>query len=162
MATPESYLVPGVLKPGCIEPVEYFVRGSDGHLILAAYSGQPAPDGYVADYADTLRAVERLERELQEQDHRANEMEYAAHMEKWAAGREAIRDRLLTALTSSSRTEYEKDFIRAWIALRDDEKKTKYENAWLQRTMYLHALHFDTPKDRRVDEEAVNLDRINF
>jgi len=150
----------GVLKPGCIEAVEYFVR-SDGHLILAAYSGQPVPEGCVREAADTLHAAEVLERRLAEQDARERAAEYDGYEASFAASRQRVRDNLSAIMQSSATSPWEREFIELWFRARD-ERREKFRQRWLERTTYLHALHFDTPRDRRVDEERVNLDRVNF
>lgn len=146
--------------PGLIEPIVYF-RNADGHAVLAAYSDQPTPEGWMREEATTLPAARALEKRLQEQDRREAEREGIRDTLATAYRRQAIRDKLYQRIKSSSASEYEKEFLRCYIQL-SDEKAAKYEQRWLERTSYLHALHFDTPKDRPVDSERVNVERLEI
>jgi len=146
--------------PGQIEPVVYF-RNADGRLILAAYTAQPTPDGWMRCEAGTLPEARALERRLQEQDHIEAEREGIRDQLSTAYRRQAIRDKFYARIKSSDASEYEKEYLRLYIQLSDD-KLAQYEQRWLERTTYLHALHFDTPKDRPMDSERVNLDRLEI
>ena len=64
-------------------------------------------------------------------------------------------------MTSSASTQYEKDFLREWLKLRDEKKRIKYAQILEHAQMYLHAREFDTP-GRRSDEERVNTDRLEL
>jgi hypothetical protein len=152
-------------KMGTLEPVEFFVNYTSpdherGYILIASYTGCPAPEGYRAEYADTLPAVRQLEKILQRQEHRANELEWQRDRAAGAAGRQRVRDRLMSRLASSSTSEFDKDFIRAYLQVRED-KAAKHEQRFTERHAYLTALNFDTPKGRAVDEETVSLDRLN-
>lgn len=143
-----------------MEPVIYF-RNHAGRLFLAPYSDFATPPGCDREYADSLYKVHELERRLVAQEREQWERE--ALQEEIRNSRVTdIRDRLYQRMCSGSTDAYEKDFIREWLKLRDDRKRKKYADILTQRNMYLTALHYDTPKDRRVDEESVNLDRVNF
>lgn len=143
-----------------MEAVIYF-RRQDGHLFLAPYSSFPTPPGCDREGADTLYKVHELEHRLVAQEREGWEKE-ALQEELIGARVTDIRDRLYQRMCSGSTDQYEKDFIREWLKLRDEKKRKKYADILTQRTAYLTALHYDTPKDRRVDEESVNLDRVNF
>jgi len=144
-----------------MEPVIYF-RRKDGHIFLAPYSSFPTPPGCDREGADTLYKVHELEKRLVSQEQEQWEKEANLDAAKFTAHVDEIKDRMYTRMCSGSTDPYEKDFIREWLKLRDEKKRAKYAGIFSQRTAYLHALHFDTPKDRRVDEEKVNLDRINL
>lgn len=143
-----------------MEPVIYF-RRPDGHIFLAPYTSFPTPPGCDREYADTLYKVHDLERRLVAQEREQWERE-ALQEEMIGARVTDIRDRLYQRMCSGSTDPYERDFIREWLKLRDEKKRKKYADFLKHRQMYLSALHNDTPKDRRVDEESVNLDRVNF
>lgn len=146
--------------PGQIEPIIYF-KNVSGKLMLAAYSSQPTPDGWMREEADTLPLARDLERRLQSQDHDEAEREGIRDQMATMARRQAVRDALMARIHSSAATEYEKEFLRYYIQL-SNEKCALYEQRWLERTTYLHALHYDTPKGREVDSEEVNVERLEI
>jgi hypothetical protein len=138
-------------KPGCIEPVVYFINGADpahppGFLMLAPYSDFPTPEGYAREYADTLAAVDKLEATLQSQELAAMEHEAEMDATRFAARRQAVRDNLYARMTSGECSEYEKEFIRGYLQLRDERTRQKYRDLYLQRSMYLWARHHDIGK----------------
>lgn len=147
-------------KPGSIEPIVFF-KDAKGKLMLAAYSAQPTPEGYSREYADTLPAARELEKRLQQQDRDEMEREGIRDLLATSARRKAVRDRMYASINSSATSEYDKEFLRLYIQL-DDSKTALFEQRWLERTSYLHSLHYDSPKDRAADEERVDLDRINL
>ena len=56
-------------KLGTLTPVVYFVAHrvpthAEGYVMLAPYTGCPTPPGYSREYADTLDAVDRLQKRL--------------------------------------------------------------------------------------------------
>jgi hypothetical protein len=148
-------------KPGCTEPVIFFTN-ADGHAILAAYTGQPAPEGYQTEYADTLPDIRRLQKRLQDQEMREAEREFASVDEREREVRQRLHDRIYAKMTSSDTHPRVRDFLREWLTWRDEKKEKQREDAFRCMTGYLWALENDTPKGRRSDEERVSLDRINF
>lgn len=131
-----------------------------GHILLAPYSSHPAPEGFTVEYADNLRAVDRLERSLQSQAAREMEAEALADERLREAVGQRVRDSLAQRMVSSSTSPYERDFIAAWLALRDERRRERYIAKYEEYVVYLNARHNDIPKGRRADEERVNLDRI--
>jgi hypothetical protein len=153
-------------KLGSLEPVFYFVNHTDptrppGYLMLAPYSACPAPAGWSREYADTLPDVDRLQKRLQEQEFRAMEAEGERSLNAFRAKQDELRVKLHDKMVSSSTSPWERDFLRGYLMLAE-ERRAKYRQRFMERNMYLWARENDTPKDRRVDEEKVNLDRVNF
>lgn len=154
------------MKFGTLEAVIYFRNVNDptrplGWIILAPYTDCPTLPGYERDGADSLPAIDRLQKVLEEQEY-AERCADVLHDERtFGPMRDAIRDKLYAKLISSSTHPYEKDFIRAYLAHRID-KRTKWHEKYLEYNTYLNAREFDTPRDRPVDSERVNLDRVNF
>ena len=146
-------------RPGTLNVV-YFVRGTDGFIMLAPYTAMPTLPGYRREVANTLGEVDVLQRKLIEQETRALEQERVTEEAAYGKMSEAVRDRLYARMTSTATDEYEKDFIREYLKLRDENKRKKYAEAFEHRRMYLWAREFDSPKDRRSDEERVDVDRI--
>lgn len=153
----------GIRKPGCIEPVLYYFNFADaghahGFLMLAPYSGCPTPAGYELRGAETLAEVDRLEATLVAQERAEWEREYEHDEQRSEAGRAKVRDALYAKLTSNSTDEYEKEFIRNYLQLRED-KRGKYRQRHLERTAFLWARHNDIGKGRGAGDEVFNVDK---
>ena len=151
-------------KPGCIPPVFYFVNGNDpahppGYLIIAPYSDCPTPPGYRKEFFETLAEARTFEKRMQIQDRVEREQEYIRDWSLMERRNKEVRDKLYARMTSSDCTAYEKEFIRGWMELKDEEKKKKYEQRYLEHTGYLWALHNDVG-DRGDDTEKFRIDSI--
>lgn len=151
-------------KLGTLEPVVYFRNHRDpahpeGFLMLAPYSEFPTPRGYSRETAETLSEVDRLQKILLEQEQRQWEAEAIYDEVVMGQRQRAVVDRLRTRMVSGATSPYERDFIEAYLALRED-KREKYRQRWMERTAYLHAREYDTPKGRAVDDEGFRVDRI--
>ena len=148
-------------KLGTLTPVVYFVnhrdpRHAEGHILIAPYTGFPAPEGYSTEYADTLAAVDKLQKRLQEQTRR----EFAAEQRALygdGAVRDAIHERLLARLVSSETSEHDKDFIRAWLKVRED-KRDYFARQFECRNSYLYAREMDLGS-RHADSEEFNVEK---
>jgi hypothetical protein len=157
------------MSSGRIEPTIYFRCYSSeksnpqrpvGYLLIAPYTECPTPSGYERCEALYLNDVYKLEKVLVQQERDGWEQEAELEEERFAERRAAVRDKLYARMTSSATSEYEREFISEWLKLRDDKKRAKYAQFYTERQAYLHALHFDTPSGRRVDEEKFSIDRI--
>jgi hypothetical protein len=153
-------------KLGTASAIEYFLNRRSparppGYVILAPYSGSPCPDGYTREFADDLPAVDRLQATLLRQEQQQWEREQI-HEEALIGERQrGVVDRLRQIMCSSATSAYERDFIAAYLALRE-EKREKYRRVFEQRTAYLSVLARECPPDRKPNEEKVNLDRMNI
>jgi hypothetical protein len=145
-------------KPGCIEPVIYF-RYPNGHLVLAPYSDFPTPSGAIKEAADTLAQVDRLEAALQRQELDRGEQELQHDVERIQAKSQEVRDRIYARMVSGSTTPYEREFLRLYLQLRDERKREKYRQRFLEYSMYLSARHNDIGKGRRADSEEFNVNK---
>lgn len=146
-------------KPGTLNVV-YFVH-SNGHVTLAPYTAFPTLPDCIRETANTLAEVDRLQKRLVAQERAQLERESQYEEATFGARQEVIRNKLYARLSSCVTTQYEKDFIREWLKLRDDSKRHKHAQILEHAQMYLHAREFDTP-GRRSDEERVNLDRLEM
>lgn len=128
-------------KFGTLSPVVYYLR-ADGHLTIAPYTDAPTPDGSIRMEADSLAAIDRLQAKLNAQCR----AEYAAELDAddaaTAPGRAKVRDKLYQLLISSATPEAEKDFIRAYLELRE-EKRARHQSKYAEYVTYLHAREFD-------------------
>ena len=151
-------------KLGTASAIEYFRNYRDpfrpeGYVIVAPYSGAPLPYGYTREFADDLPAVDRLQAVLLRQERQQWELEQIQEESLIAARQRGVVERLRTIMCSSSTSAYERDFIEAYLQLRE-EKREKYRRVFEQRTAYLSVLAHETPKKRRPNEEKVDLDRL--
>jgi hypothetical protein len=78
------------------------------------------------------------------------------------ARRAAIRDRIYQRIASSATTEYEREFLKLYLQLRDERKKEIYRQRFFEyQTFHFYARHNDLG-DRDASKEEVNLDKVNF
>lgn len=153
-------------KFGSLEPVIYFRNINNptrpqGWIILAPYSGCPCEVGYERDAAESLPEVDRLQKILEQQEMADRTADVLHDARIFGPLRDAVRDRLYARLISSATSEMEKDFIRGYLAHQID-KRHRFHQKYLEYVTYFHAREMDTPKNRPVDSERVNLDRVNF
>lgn len=147
-----------------MEAVIYFVHGPNstkprGWITLAPYSECPTPRGCDREYADTLPKVDTLEKRLQEQEAGERSADLIHDEKVFGPKRDEIRQRLYARMTSGECSQYERDFLGAYLSHRID-RRAKWHAKFAEYQCYLTARHNMTPKGRRVDEEKVNLDRI--
>ena len=147
-------------KPGCVAPVIFF-RYPNGHLTLAPFSDCPTPDGAIKEEADTLPAIDKLVDILRKQEYESSEREMCNDMNLAATKDKEIRDRIYQRMTSGSTSEYEKEFLRLYLSLRDERKRVTYRQRFMEQQWYLAAREQDLG-DRPADREIVNLDKVNF
>jgi len=147
-------------KPGCVAPVIYF-RYPNGHLTLAPFSDCPTPEGSIKEEADTLAAIDRLVEVLRRQEYENSEREMRNDMNLFAAKDKEIRDKIYARISSNVTTEYEKEFLRLYLSIRDERKREGYRQRFLEAQWYLAARENDLG-DRASDKEVVNLDKVNF
>lgn len=143
-------------KPGCIEPVVFW-RKPDGYLILAPYSSAPCPSDCIREEADTLHAVDLLEKVLQAQEARAAESELILDLGRVERRSEIIRDHLYARMTSGDCPQWERDFIREYLKLRNERKRQQYAERH-RKLWYLYSNHYDSG-NRRVDEEVFKVEK---
>ena len=142
---------------GTLNPIIYFKRFSDGYVILAPHERGHGPEvarmlfdtRYHKEWewceAGTLAEAQRLEKQLIEQGLRERD-----HMASVVgAEREQIKrqthSNLYQRLCSSATSEWEKQFIRAWLML-DESKRDKYSQRLKEHNEYLWALQMDSSK----------------
>ena len=147
-------------KPGTVAPVIYF-RYPNGHLTLAPFSDCPVPDGAIKEEADTLTAIDRLVDTLRKQEYETSQREMHYDQSLMASKDKEIRDRIYQRISSSATTEYEKEFLRLYLSLRDERKRTLYRQRFLEAQWYLAARE-NNLGDRDAATETVNLDKVNF
>jgi glucan phosphorylase len=147
-------------KPGCVAAVIYF-RYPNGHLVLAPFSDCPTPDGAIKEEADTLTQIDKLVDQLRKQEYETSQREMHYDQSLMASKDKEIRDRIYQRISSSATTEYEKEFLRLYMQLRDERKREMYRQRFMEAQWYLAARE-NNLGDRAADKEEVNLDKVNF
>jgi hypothetical protein len=104
------------------------------------------PAGYERREANTLQEVDRLQKKLQEQTYRSQHAAWEHDDVTFAAARKSVIDSLHQRLSSSVTIEYEREFIRAYIQLRD-EKRAKYRQRFICDRAYLEMRENDRPRN---------------
>jgi hypothetical protein len=135
---------------GSLTPVVWF-RDSTGHVIVAPYSTFPTPNGYIREEADTLPKIDRLTSMLMAQERIKLQAEHLHEDEITARARQQVKERLEARLISSETSEYERDFIRHYLLLRE-ERRAKFHPKWDEFVIYNHAREHSLG-NRRADEE---------
>lgn len=136
---------------GSLEPVIYF-ENSSGYVILAPQQiGQGtnlARKIYEEKYrgagwewreagANGLHEVDALQKRLVDQEvSRDRRMADKSSQEREMVRRD-IAESLRARMTSSGTSEFERDFIRHYLQLRDDSKRDKYAQALKHHNYYL-------------------------
>ncbi len=99
--------------------------------------------GYELREAGTLAEVDALQRRLVEQDRReaecAADRSEVSSAEAWARRGSDLYGRMVSAATP----EYEKEFIRAYLLVRED-KRARHRQRWLERQSYLWCREMDS------------------
>ena len=144
----------------------YFVNHKDpnyaeGHVILAPYSDFQTPEGWSRHECEDLGQVDELQKRLTEQEKRKAERDIFREEAVFGAMRQRVRDDLYAKLVSGETSEYEKEFIREYLKLRD-EKRGKYRDFFGRRSVILYAREYDIPTGRKDNEEKANLDRLEI
>ena len=118
---------------GQLNPVVYFVD-SNGSIALPPSTEEAHKlrdrmyrRGYELRSAGTLSEIDALQKRMEDQERAAALQDFEREEEAMAHARKAIRDRLYSRMTASTTSAYEKDFIRAYLQLRD-EKREKWRN----------------------------------
>lgn len=153
---------------GTLEPVIYFQR-SDGMKILPTYdAGHPelARKVFEERYRNhptekwmwcvtngTLSSVDALQKDLEDQERRNDKQMLAAHGFMRDAVRSRVADNLRQRMCSAATSEYEREFIAAYLKLREDPKRDKYRQALEHRNYYLYARELNA--STRVEDVAM-------
>jgi hypothetical protein len=123
-----------------------FFENARGDISLPPTGDTPCPPGYQRSEANTLAEVDRLQSRLQEATRRRCAAELQHDEEAFAEARERVRSAITARIASSATTPYERDFLRAYIQLRE-EKRAKYRARFACDTAYLEMRENDRPRN---------------
>ncbi len=141
---------------GSLKPAIYFER-KDGFIILApaekgrddlarmVYEKRYGPLGWEWREARTLPDLDRLEKRLiaQEEAQAAKMIEANANVRDMV--RKAVGSALRQQMISATTTPYERDFIAAYLELRE-QKRDKYRDRLTHHNLGLMARNYDSSK----------------
>jgi len=131
--------------------VRYFVR-PDGEILLPPTDDIRCPAGAMELEANTLPEIDALHAKLQAQTWHRLEMEAVRDEFTFGAKRREIRDSLTAKLSSAATSDYEKEFIKLYLQISDEEKRKKYQQRFACDTAYFELREFDKP---RTPEEII-------
>lgn len=112
---------------GTFSPVIYF-EGPTGQISLPGTTeeNQRGQNGWIRKEAGTLKAVDELQRRLEEQDRREMRTRLNHDEQIFEAKRRKIRDSLLRTMSRGATSQYEKEFIREYLSISDQRKRKFY------------------------------------
>jgi len=143
---------------GSLAPVIYF-ENSSGYVILAPeqigqgtalarkiYEERYRPQGWEwrEAGANGLHEVDALQKRLIDQEVSKDRMMADKSSYERDVVRREIAERLRARMTSSDTTEFEREFIRHYLTLREDSKRDKYRETLKQHNYYLWAREQDS------------------
>ncbi len=154
--------------PGRVEAIVYFASPS-GEVVLPPttedarwlYRTHYQNHGWEWCEASTLAEVDALQDRLVSLEKDKLEREVERDERMLAPRREEIRSALYQRMTSAKTDEFEKEFIRLYLQLRED-KREKWKQRWLERTSYLWAREQDShtkATDRMLSEPGDRWER---
>lgn len=142
---------------GTLDPIVYF-ENSEGAIVLPPetataryfYEGHRGGSGrtyrelgFEWREAGTLAEIDALQKRLVEQERREAERNAEVDDARSRMIWEKVGASLRARMVSSSTSEYEKEFIRLYLELRE-ERRARHRQRWLERTSYLWAREFDS------------------
>jgi hypothetical protein len=123
-----------------------YFRSRDGVIALPPTDDTPCPPNHERCEANSLNEVDALQRTLQAQTYARCQSEQTRDEVAFAEARERVRSDLTARLSSRATTQYERDFIREYLKLRE-EKREKYRARFACDTAYLEMRENDKPRN---------------
>jgi hypothetical protein len=123
-----------------------FFERRDGTVLLPPSDDIPCPADCIDREANTLDEVDKLQKRLQQATYERCQRELQRDEEAFAESRERVRSSLTAKIASSATTEYEREFLRAYIQLRE-EKRDKYRQRFACDVAYLEMRENDRPRN---------------
>ena len=123
-----------------------YFESADGTISLPPSDDTPCPPGYDRREANTLAEVDRLQRRLQQSTYERCQRELMHDEQAGAESRERVRASITARIASAATTDYEKEFLREYIKLRE-EKREKYRQRFACDVAYLELRENDHPRN---------------
>jgi len=137
---------------GTFSSIVYF-ESPTGKISLpgTADSNERGQNGWLRKEANTLQAVDELQRRMEEQDRRELRGLLERDEAVFERKRGITRSNLLKTLTSGSTTPYEREFIREYLTMSQDRKK-KFYNKDKEIQAYFMAREYDDQGNNLISE----------
>jgi hypothetical protein len=112
---------------GTFSPVIYF-ESPIGQISLpgTGEENQRGHNGWIRREANTLRAVDDLQRRMEDQDRRDMRDKLDRDQSMFEAKRKKTRESLLRTVTKHTTSNYEREFIREYLSVSDARKRKFY------------------------------------
>jgi hypothetical protein len=123
-----------------------FFERRDGTVLLPPDDTTPCPADCLDREANTLTEVDALQRRLQQATNDRCQRELQHDEEAFASARQRVIDNIHAKLASSATSQYERDFLREYIKLRE-EKREKYRQRFACDVAYLEMRENDRPRN---------------
>jgi hypothetical protein len=123
-----------------------YFEDRNGSISLPPTDDTPCPPGYDRREANTLAEVDRLQSRLQRDTYERCQRELLRDEEATTEARERVRSALTAKIASAATTEYERDFLREYLKLRED-KRAKYRQRFTCDVAYLEMRENDHPRN---------------
>jgi hypothetical protein len=140
---------------GNVSPIIYF-ESANGHLVMPVYeAGRPEqarqvyearfkPAGFEWRETRTLAEVDTLQKRLVAQECERRRAQLDTHDEVRREVSRYVAGNLRARMVSAACSEFEKNFIRLYLELRDDAKRDKFRQRLLEHQSYLWAREMDS------------------
>ena len=123
-----------------------FFERANGEILLPPSDDIPCPPDCIAREANTLAEVDRLQGRLQQATYERCQRELMRDEQALAESRERVRASITARIASAATTDYEKEFLREYIKLRE-EKRDKYRQKFACDVAYLEMRENDKPRN---------------
>lgn len=110
----------------------------------------PRWQGWELREANSLSEVDRLQKRLQQAEYDRLQQEGERDLRVWQSRIDSVRSNLSQRAASSATSEYERDFIREWIKLRDEKRREDYKKRYevdMAAYSFFEQREFDKPRN---------------
>jgi hypothetical protein len=123
-----------------------YFESATGEVSLPPTDDTPCPPQYERREANTLAEVDALQRRLQAATYARCQQELMRDEQAFVEARERTRSSLTARIASAATSEYEREFLREYIRLRED-KREKYRSRFTCDVAYLEMRENDKPRN---------------
>ena len=127
-----------------------YFEAEDGRLSLPPTDDTPTPPGYIRKEANTLTEVDALQHRLQQATYERCQKELQHDEAAFSVARKDTYDRLYSRMHSAATSEYEREFIKYYLQVRQPERRAEYRKKFACDTAFLELREND--KARNAEE----------
>lgn len=105
--------------------------------------------GYEAREANTIGEVNKLQKALQRIEYEKLQREGVREEQVWESRLSDVRSNLSQRIASSNTSQYEKDFLREWVKLKDEQRRDKHRAKFevdIAAKAFFEQREFDKPR----------------